>query len=515
MTRTGRFVSGVALGYTYQALVAIVSLWITPFLLRNVGTSDYGLWLVASQIIAYLLLLDFGLLALVPREIAYNDSENAEASNLNQYVSDIWRLLLLQTPLVALVCIGGWFLLPDDWDRLRGPLAPVLIGFVILFPARLFQSVLQGLQDLAYVGRVQIVVWSLSIVTTVVFVLAGYGLYGLSIGWLVGQMVIGPTCYLRIRRKFPRVLANSPYQPAWSRTKNHLRRGFWVHINQIGQILLSGTDILIIGWLFGPVAVVPYVITGKLVLLLGQQPGLLVQTAGPALSQLRGTGDRKRIGEVCGALALGVIVLSGAVFCVVAAVNEPFVSVWVGSEQFGGTLLTMLLLTTMLVRHWNITVAYSVFAFGHERRLAITGLSDGLVTFVGAVALVWLIGPVGAPIGSLIGVAAISLPANLRALSRETSVPIRVSFRHLNGWLLRFVPLAGIASLIPVAVPEASFLQIAVIASIVGTVYVGFMVPVAMRSSLSAYLDRYLGLVWRRRRSSTAPPSDDYPEDRT
>ncbi|HUF18225.1 MAG TPA: oligosaccharide flippase family protein [Thermoanaerobaculia bacterium] len=513
MTRTGRFVSGVALGYTYQALVAIVSLWITPFLLRNVGTSDYGLWLVASQIIAYLLLLDFGLLALVPREIAYNDSETADASNLSRYVSDIWRLLLWQTPVVGLVCVGGWLLLPEEWARLEGPLIPVLVGFVILFPARIFQSVLQGLQDLAYVGKIQIAVWSLSIVTTVLLVLAGYGLYGLSIGWLVGQMVIGPACYVRIRSRFPRVLDRSPERPAWSRTKDHLRRGFWVHINQIGQILLSGTDILIIGWLFGPAAVVPYAITGKLVVLLGQQPGLLVQTAGPALSQLRGTGDRKRIGDVCGALALGVIVLSGAVFCVVAAVNEPFVSAWVGSEQYGGTLLTMLLLTTMLVRHWNVTVAYSVFAFGHERRLAITGISDGLVTFVSAITLIWMMGPIGAPIGSLIGVLAISLPANLRALSRETAVPVRVSFKHLYGWMWRFVPLAGISALIPIAVPEATLWQIALIACVVGTGYGSFMLPVALRSSLSAYLDRYLGLVWRRRRS--AAPSDDHPQNRT
>lgn len=499
MTRTRRFVGGVALGYTYQALVAVVSLWLTPFLLRYVGTSDYGLWLVASQIIAYLLLLDFGLLSLVPREIAFNDSENADAANLSRYVSEIRRLLLLQTPLVALVCLGGWLLLPEEWARLERPLIPVLVGFVILFPTRLYQSVLMGLQELAYVGRLQIVVWALSIGTTVLFVLAGHGLYGLSVGWLVGQMVIGPACYFRIRKKFPRVLDKPPDGGAWMRSKEHLRRGLWVHINQIGQILLSGTDILIIGRLFGPAAVVPYVITGKLVLLLGQQPGLLIQTAGPALSQLRGTGDRKRIGEVCGALALGVIVLSGAVFCVVAAVNQDFVSVWVGSEQYAGTALTMLLLATMLMRHWNVTVAYSVFAFGHERRLALTGLSDGLVTFGFAFTLIWLLGPIGAPIGSLIGVLVVSLPANLRVLSRETGISILTSMRQLSGWLWRFVPIAAISVLISHLVPRAALWQIALISIAVGTAYVAIMLPVALRSGLSAYLDRYLGLVWRRR----------------
>ena len=512
MSRTRRFLSGVALGYTYQGLVAVVSLWLTPFLLIHVGDSDYGLWLVASQIIAYLLLLDFGLLGLVPREIAFLDSEHADASSLSNLVADIFRVLLWQTPLVALLCLAGWLLLPAGWEPLRYPLALVLTGFVVLFPMRIFPAVLQGLQDLAYVGKVQIVVWSLSVAVTILLVLAGYGLYGLSLGWLVGQMVIGPACYLRIRRKHPRVLGGGR-KLSWSNTRQHLQRGFWVHINQVGQILLSGTDILIIGWLLGPLAVVPYVITGKLVVLLGQQPGLLIQTAGPALSQLRATGNRARVGEVCAALALGVVVLSGAVFCVVLGVNEGFIGAWVGANQYAGMALTVLLLTVMIVRHWNVTVAYSVFAFGHERRLALTGLGDGVVTFLFALGLIWWIGPLGAPIGSLIGVLAVSLPANLRMLSRETGVPIRQSVRQLEGWLFRFVPLAAAAAAVPYVTEAPSLWEIGIIAAGLGLLYLAIMLPVAFRSSLAPYLERAVALVWRRR-ALAADPSDDSQNDR-
>jgi hypothetical protein len=49
----------------------VVGLWLTPFMLTHIGQRDYGLWLVGAQILAYLMMLDFGIVALLPRETAY------------------------------------------------------------------------------------------------------------------------------------------------------------------------------------------------------------------------------------------------------------------------------------------------------------------------------------------------------------------------------------------------------------------------------------------------------------
>ena len=58
--------------------------------------------------------------------------------------------------------------------------------------------------------------------------------------------------------------------------------------------------------------------------------------------------------------------------CVVLTLNEPFVSWWVGPDRFAGSGLTALLVFGMLLRHWNVSAVYTLFCFGHERRLAIT-----------------------------------------------------------------------------------------------------------------------------------------------
>jgi len=71
MSRTRRFVSSALLGYAYQAAALVTGLWMAPFLLGRLGQHDYGLWLVGLQILTYMALLDFGIVALLPRELAY------------------------------------------------------------------------------------------------------------------------------------------------------------------------------------------------------------------------------------------------------------------------------------------------------------------------------------------------------------------------------------------------------------------------------------------------------------
>ena len=71
MTRTHRFLGGVSFGYLLLVLSTVVGLWLTPFLLRNIGPHDLGLWLITTQILGYLMLLDLGVVALAPRETAF------------------------------------------------------------------------------------------------------------------------------------------------------------------------------------------------------------------------------------------------------------------------------------------------------------------------------------------------------------------------------------------------------------------------------------------------------------
>jgi hypothetical protein len=195
MGRTRRFISGVSLGYAGQVLTIVVGLWLTPFLLGRIGAHDYGLWLVALQVLAYVALLDVGVVALLPRETAFATGRRAltgDGRELPALVGETARLVLWQTPAAAVVALAVWLSIPTEWDALRAPLGVALAAFVVLFPLRVFQAVLQGLQDFAFLARAQLAAWTAGLALTVWMVFQGFGLYSVAAGWVLTQLLAAP-----------------------------------------------------------------------------------------------------------------------------------------------------------------------------------------------------------------------------------------------------------------------------------------------------------------------------------
>src|SRR6185295_2433374 len=130
MSRTNRFLSGIGFGYASQVLTTMIGFWLTPFLLYRIGQHDYGLWLVGTQLMFYLALLDIGIVALLPRETAFATGRAggniAAATDLPFIFGHTVRLILWQMPLVALGALVAWFMMPANWENLRNPISVVL-----------------------------------------------------------------------------------------------------------------------------------------------------------------------------------------------------------------------------------------------------------------------------------------------------------------------------------------------------------------------------------------------------
>jgi O-antigen/teichoic acid export membrane protein len=491
VSRTRRFLGGVAFGYANQALVTLVGLWLTAFLLQRLGQDDYGLWLVGTRILGYLMLLDLGVVALLPREVAFATGRAGGvtgAHDLPEIVGRTARLVFWQLPLVALAAAIIWFALPAEWEPLRDPLGIVMATFVVLFPLRVFQALLNGLQDLAFLGAVHTVSWILGTALTVALVFAGLGLYALAIGWGLTQLLSAILWLVRARRRYGHALRLRFPRFAPDQLRDRLTRSGWISISQVAQVFLSGTDLLIVGKIMGAAAVVPYFCTAKLIVVFANQPKMLAEAAQPALSELRTGAPRERVAEVCTALTRAILIFSGAIVCVVLVVNEGFVGWWVGAEQFGGFDLTVVLLAAMVLRHWYSAVVRALFAFGQDRRISLTTLFDGLLTVGVSIVLVTRMGLIGAALGSLIGVVVIGLPGTLGGLAREMSVPTHRLVTDLWPWLWRCALVAGLAGTVgqrwtPDSVPTLVVATLAAVAA-----YGAVMLPFALRDPLGLYV---------------------------
>jgi O-antigen/teichoic acid export membrane protein len=506
MSRSRQFAGGLVLSYGYQAAVILTGLWLTPFYLSRIGQHDYGLWLVGTQLLTYLTLTDFGVVALLPLEIGYakgraGGTENA--SELQKIVGQTLRLVLYQLPIVIAVAIALWMTIPAEWQGLRRPLAVVLIGFVVAFPLRILPDLLRGLQDLTFLGTLQMVNWAVTTVATVLMVAAGWSLLALAVGWLISQVLMAPLFLWRLGTRFPGLLPHELPPLVWSATRVQLEKGFWISVSQVAVMLMGNTDVIIIGKFLGPAAVVPYAITGKLVMVLANQAGILMQTATPGLCELKTGESRERLLRVLVALTHGVLAFCGLVFCVVLLVNHWFVDWWISArqhgEQYGGFALTAVFLTSIVLRQWTTTTAYSVFCFGYQRRISLTNLVDGLVTAASCVVLTLLFGLPGAAAGTILGACFVSLPCNLSVIARDTGETILGLVRKmLAGWLPRFALVAGGVLGVALLWSPKSFWEAAGASTCVTAIYCALMLPTILRSPLGIYLEP-LGTSFRAR----------------
>jgi O-antigen/teichoic acid export membrane protein len=467
--------------------MAAAGLVITPFLLHRLGARELGTWLVVGQVLTLLGLLDMGVAAILPREVARVSAAEG-GPGVAELVRRVRWLVWLQTPAVAAVAAVCWAAAAAWTPDLGGPLAVILAAFVIQFPFRVPAAILAGLQDLEFCGSVQAATWIVGTAVSVALVIEGWGLYALAAGWTAGQLLGCAACAWRLRARHS---FGPPHDRGWpgpTALAGLLWPSLWMSVRQAAQLLTVGVDVILLGVIVGHEAVIAYSCTGKLISIVTNQPYMLVQSAVPAIAQLRAAGDSGGAWRAGQAVCQLVLLLSGAVAVGVVACNRGFVEWWVGADQFGGPALSTAMAVAMVARHWRFTLGFMLHAAGYDRDLALVQLAEGAATAAATVAWMYAMGPIGGPLGLLTGIALVSAPAYIVILMYETGSSAAGIAAWTTPWMLRFGPVLA-------CVVAASHLDLvrspvaaASLAVAAGSAYAVSQLPIARREPLRGYL---------------------------
>lgn len=491
MSRSRSFLGGALFAYVYQASLMLLGLWLTPFYIHTLGERDYGIWLVALQVLNFLLLCDFGIIVVTPRDVANASGiEHAEqgSGEVARVVGQTLKVVLAQTAVVALAALGLFVLRPAHDAALRGPVGLILAVFVISYPLRVFPAVLQGLQDLKFLGQLRLTLWGVSTALVIGMLLLGARFYALACGWCLQQMGHDLVACWRLRRSRPDLFSAEVWHRAGPLRWRWFARGFWVNVNQLATALSAGSDLLIVGRTINAATVVVYASTNKLITVLQNQPQILASVALPGISHMKTSESRERILKATTSLTQAMLLLAGGIVCIILAVNQQFITLWLGAHFFGGMQLTVILLLTFLLRQADYTLAVTLFAFGHEKLLSIRALVDGAISVAIAFLLVRRFGLVGVAFGFLCGAAFASIPADIFLLTRTLQLSVSDVIRPYVPYVWRFA-VAGCAALAVrrwLGAPNVPHLVLTT--SIVGAVYLLLVMPYVWSTPLRGYI---------------------------
>lgn len=180
---------GIILNYVIIGLNALVGLFYTPYMLQELGQTEYGLYSLVASIIAYLTILDFGFGSAIVR---FTSKFRAENKNEKQY--QMYGMFFLLYCLIGIIAFSIGLSLYFNIDVLfdatmtfeelakaRILLLILLINLLVTFPMSIYSSIIIGYEEFLFQKAIQILRISMSTIVMIVILKIGYKAVGLVI----------------------------------------------------------------------------------------------------------------------------------------------------------------------------------------------------------------------------------------------------------------------------------------------------------------------------------------------
>ena len=262
--------AGILLQYGQMALNVILNLVYTPIMLRVLGSSEYGIYNIASSVISYLSLLSLRFGASYIRFYARYAKEGDE-----QGVRRLNGLYLFVFALMGLVALAAGILIScnvrlffnetytaGDLEIAQKLMLLLAVNLAISFPASVFVSYISSQQKFIFQKVMNIGKTIVSPCLSIAILLLGYGSVGMAVVTTIVSLgvdicnVLFCLCMLKMRFTFGK--------PDFGLLKSIAGFSAFIAINQIIDQINWQTDKIILGKMINATAVAIYGVASQL-----------------------------------------------------------------------------------------------------------------------------------------------------------------------------------------------------------------------------------------------------------
>ena len=331
--------------------IQLLSMAAIPFYLKYIAVSDYGYWLVIISIIGWIGLADFGIGFAVTRFFikGFSSQEDIkESSEINEIAN---TSLLLFTGIAVFFLSVGLLLLPffPKWFHVEHTTPGnfliafiiVLINTTISIPFSVFSAILEAKQKIALNRNIQTLNLSIQLLSSVLLVFYYKNIVALSVGLLPGTIISSVLLYYYANKELTISFSKKYINKAVS--KQLFSFGGYFQAGRTANIIATNTDSLFIVSYLGVEKVPVYNFTSKLPMLFCNT--IASKIAGAlfsGLSQVFDQGDHQLFKKTFRKLFNIIVRIAFFSSIMNFFLNEKFVDLWVGSNNFGGWKLNLI-----------------------------------------------------------------------------------------------------------------------------------------------------------------------------
>ena len=360
--------AGVVLNYVVIILNTVVGLLYTPYMLRMMGQSEYGLYSLVASVIAYLTVLDLGFGNAIVR---YTAKFRAEKKTEEQYeMFGMFFLLYLVIGIIAFgIGLGLYFnvgtLFGDtmtavELDRARIMMLLLVANLAFTFPMSIWGSIIQAYEDFVFQKSLNIFRIILNTAVMICLLHFGYKAVAMVVVQTIFNVLTLVLNFIYCRRKLNIHIYFKFKHFHWGFLKEVAIYSFWIFLNAIMDRVYWSTGQFVLGATVGTAAVAVFAIAIQLEGMYMQFSTAISSVFLPKVTAMVATNrSRKEISDLfirTGRIQYIVLayILSGFIIF-----GRQFIELWAGagySDAYIISLLFFIPLTVPLIQNLGITI---------------------------------------------------------------------------------------------------------------------------------------------------------------
>ena len=386
--------TGALLSYISIILNNIIGLLYTPFMLRMMGQSEYGLYSLVASVVAYLTILDFGFGNAIIRYTAKFRAEN----RLKEQYEMFGMFLFLYSAIGIFTLLIGLCLYfnvdflfersmnMEELNKIRIMMLLMVFNIAITFPFSIFGSIITAYENFIFQKAINIVRIILNPIVMCVMLLMGYRAIGMVVvTTLFNVLTLLINCWYCYHRLHIHVIIG---RFNWTFLKEIMIYSFWIFLNAIMDRIYWSSGQFILGIYAGAKAVAIYAVAISLeniyMSFSTAISGVFLPRITSMITQKENEKSKSdlfiRTGRIQ-YIIMSFILIGFILF------GKQFIIIWAGSdysEAYYITLLFFVPLTIPLIQNLGITIlqARNQMKFRSVSYVIIAIISLGLSVFL-------------------------------------------------------------------------------------------------------------------------------------
>lgn len=357
---------GAFLNYMIILLNVLVGLLYTPYMLRMMGQSEYGLYSLVASLISYLTILDLGLGNAVVR---YTAKFRAENKKEEQY--EMFGMFFIMYIVIGFVSMAVGSVLYFNVENMFGvTMTPLEIGkakimmlllvfnLAFTFPMSIFGSIINAYERFIFPRVINIIRIVLNTMIMIFLLEIGYKAIAMVIVQTIFNVLTLIINYVYCKRELQIKMYFSKFK--WSFMKEVLIYSFWIFLNVIMDKVYWSTGQFVLGAISGTIAVSVFAVAIQLQMMYMQFSTAISTVFLPKVTGMVAAGDNEKdlsdlfikTGRI--QFIVMALILSGFI-----VFGRQFIVLWAGEAYLEAYVMCIMFFTSLmipLIQNLGITI---------------------------------------------------------------------------------------------------------------------------------------------------------------